>query len=212
MTVIPDQRPVWDKKHGSGDHDTLRHIPSPLAELAEPYFPNSSYILELGCGVGRDAELFASRGHEVLATDGSQVVITQNIDTIPEEKIEFDVLDMREEFPYGPNTFDVVYANLSLHYYSDEQTIAIIREVARVLKPGGTFAFACKSYDSLHSDGKEIEKNVFASPSGATIHLFSTEYTRSLLDSVFNIKNLDEVEEEYNSRYSKIVRCIAAKR
>lgn len=209
--AIPDQRPVWDKKHSAGDHEMLRDIPSPLAEIAEPYFSHNSYILELGCGVGRDAVLFAQRGHQVLATDGSEIVIRQNQRCLP-KNVRSEVLDMRKILPYEANSFDVVYANLSLHYYSHRKTQQIFQEIARVLKSGGVFAFACKSFDNLHSEGIELEKDVFASPSGATIHLFSIHYAKELLGKVFQERYLDEVEEEYNGRYSKIVRCIAERR
>lgn len=211
MISIPDQRPIWDKKHTQGDHEELRGKPSPLAEIAELYFPASAYILELGCGVGRDAVMFASKDHRVLATDGSEVVIEQNAKLITKENVSFRALDMREPFPYGNNSFDVVYANLSLHYYSEQKTTEIANEIARVLKSGGIFAFACKSYDSLHGDGEEIDRSVFASPSGATIHFFSEEYARSILEPAFEVMLLDEVEEVYKGRQSRIVRCIARK-
>ena len=208
--IVPDQRPVWDAKHRAGDHEKLRNIPSPLAKLVEPHLLRNSHILELGCGVGRDTIYFAEHGHQILATDGSEVVIDQDQQYV-RSGIKFDVLDMREAFPYEAEYFDAVYANLSLHYYSDEMTRKIVKEIVRVLKSSGVFAFACKSYDSLHNEGVEIEKDVYSSPSGATIHLFSIDYVESLLKDVLAKEYLDEVEEEYNGRFSKIVRCIARK-
>ncbi|MBX4190959.1 class I SAM-dependent methyltransferase [Candidatus Saccharibacteria bacterium] len=211
MSKIPDQRPVWERKHAAGEHDNLRHIPSPLSELAEPYFPRQSRILELGCGVGRDAMFFVQKGHNVIATDSSETVIKQNRQHFTDENADFKILDMQEPLPYESESFDVVYANLSLHYYSDQTTKEIIEEIARVLKAEGILAFACKSYDDLHSSGKEIGKNIFQWKLGVTIHLFSEEYAKSLVKDNFDIQHLDEVEEDYNGRYSRIVRCIAKK-
>ena len=76
--MIPDQVEMWNRKHSEGDHQALRDIPSPLAKLAEPYFPRRAQVLELGCGVGREAVFFAKQGHTVVATDSSDVVIEQN--------------------------------------------------------------------------------------------------------------------------------------
>lgn len=210
-TVIPSQKPIWDKKHGAGDHEELRYIPSPLAELAEPKFPRNSKILELGCGVGRDAVFFEQKGHRVLATDVSDVVIEQNKEKFPDSKVEFEVLDIQEPLPYSPASFDVVYSNLALHYYSDKKTKEIIREISKVLRFGGVFAFACKSYDALRESGTEVEKNIFVSPLGVTVHLFSEDYAKSLLTDLFDIEHLDEVSEVYHGRDSKNVRCVARK-
>ncbi|HEX5448130.1 MAG TPA: hypothetical protein VFW90_02945, partial [Candidatus Saccharimonadales bacterium] len=99
-----------------------------------------------------------------------------------------------------------------MHYYSDEQTQTIVDEAARVLAENGVFAFACKSYDDLHSSGQELAPNIFSYDNGVTIHLFSMDYARQLLlHQGFEISYLDEVNEEYNGRRSKIVRCIARK-
>jgi SAM-dependent methyltransferase len=211
MVEIPDQRPIWDTKHQQRDHSILEGVPSPLAELAHDYFPDHATVLELGCGIGRDALFFASYGHHVTATDGSAVVIDQNKSERPNPLVDYSVVDMRNELPYDDSAFDVVYANLAMHYYSSKQTARIAQEIKRVLKSGGIFAFACKSYDSLHTEGEEIEPNVFVSPTGATIHLFSEDYAKELLVQNFEVKHLDEIEEEFNGRTSKIVRCVAAK-
>jgi SAM-dependent methyltransferase len=200
MIEVPDQRPVWDEHHGAGRNADLRHTPSPLAELAAPHFPPHAHILELGCGVGRDAVFFAGQGHSVLATDGSKVVIEQDRRYFSDHNVTFDVVDIREPFPYKPESFDVVYANLSLHYYSDEQTRAIVQQIVRVLKYGGTLAFACKSYDDIHSNGEEVAPNMFVSDTGVVIHLFSIDYARSFVQGILRIDHLDEVEEEYKGR------------
>lgn len=212
MTNIPNQSQMWDKKHAAGDHDKLRGRPSPFAQLAEPYFPRSSHILELGCGVGRDAIYFAKKGHEVVATDSSSIVILQNKTSINESGIDFQVFDMQDTFPYLARSFDVVYANLALHYYTDAKTREIIQNIARVLKPAAILAFACKSKDEERIRGAtELEANLFVAPNGHATHFFSKEYAAELVQSTFDIKWLDEVDEEYQGRVSSIVRCIAKK-
>ncbi len=210
--MIPDQTPVWDRKHDLGQHENLRHTPSPLARLAEPSFKRQSAILELGCGVGRDAVFFAKQGHHVVATDSSVVVIQQDKKQFSDSGVGFFIVDMRKDLPYETASFDVAYANLSLHYYSHEMTPKIIKEIWRVLKPGGIIAFACKSVEDVHyGNGEEVEKNVFVSATGHVRHLFSINYAQQLLIKKFKIEHLDEVEEDYNGKHSNIVRCIAIK-
>jgi len=210
MSSIPDQKPVWDEKHAAGDHEKLRHQPSPLAELTEPYFADHSHILELGCGVGRDAEFFTICGHSIVATDVSDVVIEQDRQHFADTGMKFDVLDMRNTLPYPANSFDVVYANLSLHYYGHDDTQRIVKDIQRVLKVGGLLVFACKSLENTElSVGEEVEQDVFVSATGHVRHLFSEPYTRTLLDGLFAIEHLDVIDEVYNGQESSVLRCVA---
>lgn len=118
---------------------------------------------------------------------------------------------MRTKYPYADESFDVVYGNLCLHYYDDETTKQIVVESLRVLKPGGLLAFSCKSHDSMHVRGDEIAPQIFATPSGRIIHLFTKDYMNDLFSELTDIQHLDEVAEEFNGRTAKIVRCIAKK-
>jgi SAM-dependent methyltransferase len=208
--MIPDQTEKWDKKHSRGDNENLRDVSNPFAELVEPMLPENSYILELGCGVGSDSLYFGSKGHTVLATDSSETVINQNNSLYDYHNVQYRVLNVQQPLPYD-SEFDVVYSHLSLHYFSHEKTREIVENVAQVLKEGGIFAFVCKSKDEVRTKGaKEVEKDVFVGPKGS-LHLFSILYTRQLLDGLFAITHLDEIDEEYNGRVSSIVRCIARK-
>ncbi|HEY1645646.1 MAG TPA: class I SAM-dependent methyltransferase [Candidatus Saccharimonadales bacterium] len=210
MPSIPDQKPVWDSKHAAGVHEKLRHQPSPLGELAEQYFADGSQILELGCGVGRDAEYFTKCGHSVIATDSSEVVIEQDRHHFADTGIKFEVLDMRDALPYPDNRFDVVFANLSIHYFSHEDTNRIVKNIQGVLKVGGLLVFACKSVENLElGNGEEVEEDVFVSDSGHVRHLFSEPYTRTLLNGLFQIEYLDVIDEDYNGEESSILRCVA---
>jgi len=211
-TKIPNQTIVWNSKHTKKEHEKLRYSPSPLSEIAKPYFPNNSSILELGCGVGRDAVVFQRAGHSVVATDSSEVAIDQNTVEFSNSGVDFKVIDMQDLLPYSDQEFDVVYANLSLHYYLNEKTREIVSEIERILKNGGIFAFACKSHDAQRTDGADvIEPDVYVAKSGHATHMFSTDYAKSLLEKYFDITYLDEVDEEYLGRVSGIVRCIAVK-
>lgn len=208
--MIPDQKAVWEKKHGAGEHESFRGDPSKFAVVVANKLYKNSKILELGCGVGRDAVFFAEQGHEVLATDFSETIIERDSQAFAGSNVTFRVLDMSQPLPFEHGSFDVVYANLSIHYYLDEDTRKIIADVARVLKPGGLLAFACRSVNDFHyGNGEEIEKDVFVSSKGHVRHLFSADYARDLMRHKFRVEFLDEVEEVYVGEKSAMVRCIA---
>lgn len=208
--MIPDQKQLWDKKHGEGEHEDFRYDSSPFARVANDYFPVKAKVLELGCGVGRDAVYFAAQDHLVVATDFSEVIIGRDRETFPGSGVQFEVLDMEKPFPYPDRTFDAVYANLALHYYSDRKTREIMREITRVLAYGGVLAFACKSiHDPHYGNGEEVENNFFISATGHVRHLFTKEYAQDILGTSYEVMHLAEVEEVYSGQKSGMIQCVA---
>jgi len=189
-----DQRAHWDKKHEEGG---LGHVAKPPSELAvdlNELVVEGSRILELGCGVGIDAGYFALKGHDVVATDFSEVAIEKNQELLGGvDNLEFKVLDIREPFPFGNEEFASVYAMLSLHYFPDRITKTIFEEIYRVLEPKGLLSFVCKSTsDPLFGKGRKIERDMFEFE-GHVRHFFSKEYVKECLGSMFKVVSIEEV-------------------
>jgi 2-polyprenyl-3-methyl-5-hydroxy-6-metoxy-1,4-benzoquinol methylase len=95
------------------------------------------HLLEVGCGMGYDSLEFLKRGVCVTATD-----LTPNAVNLTRRHFQIEgarAEDVRTanvlELPFQDNTFDAVWANGVLHATGD--TPRAIREVRRVLKPGG---------------------------------------------------------------------------
>ena len=77
--------------------------------------------------------------------------------------------------------FDVIYANLSLHYFNDKITTEIFSNLVKLLNQDGYLFVRCKSVeDPLYGIGNEIEINVFDNK-GKIQHLFSKEYLKEKL-------------------------------
>ena len=96
-----------------------------------------AHLLEIGCGMGFDSVEFLKRGVRVTATDltPSAVATTRRHfeveGLVAEDVREANALDL----PFADESFDAVWANGVLHATGD--TARAIREVHRVLKPGG---------------------------------------------------------------------------
>lgn len=105
-----------------------------LAKLAQIPFGT---LLDLGCGTGELLRLLlqADPGREVCGIDLSEKMLAVARAKLPEEVplLQAD----SEAIPFPDGTFDVVCCNDSFHHYPAPQTV--LREVWRVLKPGGTF-------------------------------------------------------------------------
>jgi SAM-dependent methyltransferase len=209
---IPDQKPMWDRKHAEGQHDFFSDEPSELAEKALGQLGLDSYILEIGSGNGRDARFYAAHGHRVIATDISEVAIEKCVANNSFDTIDFKVFDAREPLPYKDNTFDMVTSILALHYYTDEITRNIFSRIHRVLVPGGLLVFSCKSRDEKRMTGaEEVEPSLFVDKGGHVLHAFSKEYVRDILRDSFEIVSLEEKDAFYTNRVSAEVQCIARK-
>lgn len=213
MTDIPDQTKLWDEKHGADEHAAHRAGPAPFGLLAEPFFPRTSRLFEIGCGVGSESKFFADNGHDVLATDISEVVLAQDREYYKGTPISFETLDVSQPLPFNDGAFQVVFSHLALHYYSDAATRAIFSELKRVLETDGILAFACKSTnDSKYGIGEELEKDMFLAKGKHVRHFFTVDYVRSLIGDDYEILELDEVVEHYSKDKSALVRCIARKK
>ncbi|MBX5437226.1 MAG: methyltransferase domain-containing protein [Alicyclobacillaceae bacterium] len=104
---------------------------------------SGTHVLELGCGTGAltfEAGLFAAVGPEgrLVATDPS----VNMLKTVMRKREAYHapwvevVHAAAERIPFPDATFDSVIGTAFLHFTNIEEAV---REIARVLKPGGTF-------------------------------------------------------------------------
>jgi ubiquinone/menaquinone biosynthesis C-methylase UbiE len=210
--MIQDQRLVWNKKHTLGDHEKYRNDVNLFAKMVLPELKKGSSLLDLGCGIGKDDNYFASNGVTITATDFSDVVIADDIAKYQLPNLAFVVSDLSEPLPHSANSFNAVYAHLSLHYFSDDKTREIFAEIARVLKPSGRLFFACKSiHDHLYGEGEEVAQDTFVRK-GHIRHFFSLDYCKDLLAKDYVVDRLEEISQDYDGDPSTFIYCFATKK
>ncbi len=120
---------------------------------AQLNLPHASQILVVGCGTGVIVRLLAHRSDFpgiVLGVDHSRVFIEAARRFAHEEgiddRVEFRIGDAhRLDFPEG--AFDVAIAHTVISHVTEPATI--LREMARVVRPGGTVAVFDGDYASL---------------------------------------------------------------
>jgi SAM-dependent methyltransferase len=93
-------------------------------------------LLEVGCGMGTDLLQFARGGAKVTGVDLTprSIEISRQHLAVYGERGDFAISDC-ETLPFADNSFDVVYSNGVLHHTPD--TAGAVREIQRVLRPGG---------------------------------------------------------------------------
>jgi ubiquinone/menaquinone biosynthesis C-methylase UbiE len=108
------------------------HIP----EAAQFARAKDLAVLEVGCGLGTDGAQFAKAGARYTGIDLTDAAVEL-------AKRRFELFDLpgtfrvtdAERLDFPDNSFDLVYSHGVLHHTPD--TAAAIREIHRVLRPGG---------------------------------------------------------------------------
>ncbi len=91
-------------------------------------------VLDIGCGAGPLAERLVDRGARVSGFDVSARMIALARRRL-DGGADLRVADLADRLPYDDDSFDVACASLVLHYLED--WIEPLREIRRVLRPGG---------------------------------------------------------------------------
>jgi SAM-dependent methyltransferase len=94
-------------------------------------------VLDVGCGMGRFAEVAASYGAQVVGVDLSVAVDAAHRNLGERDNTAFvqaDVFDL----PFRPGSFDLIYSIGALHHTPD--TRAAFARLPRLLRPGGRIA------------------------------------------------------------------------
>ncbi|MFI5321232.1 MAG: class I SAM-dependent methyltransferase [Myxococcota bacterium] len=105
-------------------------------------------VLDLGCGHGRSLAALAeraTRGH-VSGADPSELMCeiaeARNRGLVRAGRVAV-VRSSVDQLPYGDATFDAVLCVHVVYFWSDLD--AALREVARVMRPGGRFAIVART-------------------------------------------------------------------
>lgn len=104
-------------------------------EEYKEYFQNMGKCLDLGCGVGQYSKVLSRYGYDVTSADISDIALNK----VKEFSDNIVKVDMQEHLPFEDKRFDLVFANLSIHYFSDEDTKKLMLEIKRILKENGLF-------------------------------------------------------------------------
>ena len=99
-------------------------------------------LLDAGCGTGHTALAFAPHVAQVVAVDLTEQMLAQGRRLAAERgiaNVSFQRGDV-ESLEHPAGSFDVVTSRYSAHHY--QHPVRALREIRRVLKPGGVFLLA----------------------------------------------------------------------
>ena len=129
-------------------------------------FPPKSYLLEIGCGSGRDASFMHQNGYDVLAVDGSREMIAEAERCHPELAGSLEVIKIPDDLHCEPSFFDGVYCIATLMHLDKSAIDHTIEKIAMILKAGSKFLFSVSvQRDDLDDQGKDEKGRHFTSMS-----------------------------------------------
>ncbi len=145
--------PLWailsDPQRRGGGWDVEEFFRSGESQIAELFArlnelgvaPKPGRALDFGCGVGRLTRALSPRFHETLGVDlaNSMVELAERSNAFP-DSCRFLTYDGRH-LPFPSTHFDLVVSWITLQHVPPRAARRSVRELARVLAPGGVLAF-----------------------------------------------------------------------
>jgi tellurite methyltransferase len=162
-------------------------------QLLKGRFVAGMRVLDAGCGQGRNLVYFLRSGYEVFAVDESHEAIARTrrmavalAPHLPEENFRVEAV---ERMSFADASFDVVLSSAVLHFSSDENSWeTMLREMWRVLKPGGIFFARLASTIGIEDQVELIEGRRYHLPDGSE---------RFLVDAAMLLRVTAELSGEF---------------
>lgn len=125
------------KRLNPADSTWNDYLEKPAMEAMLKPLVKDKKVLDLGCGTGILTNELISWGAKAEGVDLSEEMIALAKENYPEIKF---ITASSEKMPYTDDNFDLVASSLVMHYLNDLQPT--LSEIARVLKPAGSFIFS----------------------------------------------------------------------
>jgi SAM-dependent methyltransferase len=195
-----EQRRHWERTYAANPGMYGGEASDPARYAAEVFrHAGARDVLELGAGHGRDALFFAGAGFSVVAADFSDVGLSQLRDGAAEaglaDRVRTVTHDVRTPLPFPDASVDAVYAHMLLCMALSTQEIrALVRGVARVLRPGGAFVYTVRHEGDAHFGAGADRGDDIWEHGGFAVHFFS----RALVDELaegWTLREVDPFEE-----------------
>ncbi|MBI5445469.1 MAG: methyltransferase domain-containing protein [Deltaproteobacteria bacterium] len=194
------QRRHWNSVYADS-LDFFGEGPSAVAESALEVFRRNGAerVLELGFGQGRDTFLFAREGLEVTALDYSETAVEEVRARAAELGLAGRITalqsDLREPLSLPDRSVDACFAHMLLCMeFSSRQIEALLREIHRVLRPGGVLVYSVRStFDKHYRAGTHLAEDLYE-VGGFAVHFFSEAKIRQVARG-YEVLELNRVEE-----------------
>lgn len=193
------ERRAWcDEALASGYVDLFSSASDQAIPALISGLPSKARVLDLCCGQGNVSEALATAGHDVVGADFSPAMLALARARAP--GIEFVEADA-QDLPFEDSSFDAVVSNLGIVHIPDQPRA--LREVRRVLRPGGHFAMTSwcgpqvsPAFRLFYGAVREHGDPAVSLPDGPDFHLYGDEEKcrATLMEAGLKLEDLRVVE------------------
>lgn len=165
------------------------------------YFDKKGLCLDLGCGIGQFTKRIMDYGDEVVSADISNIALNK----VKEFNSNIINVDMRKKLPFKNDEFDIVFANLSIHYFSDIETKNLVEEIRRILKKDGLFIGSVngiQGYEKIKDTAEILEHHYYLNK-GKYIRLFDVQDVEKYLSNfeILKVEERETIRFEHKKNY-----------
>ena len=117
-------------------------------------------VLEIGCGMGLHTELITGAGANLTSIDISDTSVETTRRRLALKKLSADVRQMdARTLDFPDSSFDLVWSWGVIHHSA--QTAAVVKDISRVLKPGGEVRFMVYNIDGMSAYATIVRDYLF---------------------------------------------------
>ena len=130
-------------------------VPNPhLVEWLERQPPRRARALDVGCGLGDNAEELARRGMTVVAFDVAATAVVQARTRFPESSVDYVVADLLDPPAEWRAAFDLVVETYTLQVLPPPERLRAIRSLRTLVAPGGTLLVIARGREPTDPEGQ----------------------------------------------------------
>lgn len=191
--------PKFVTKNDEPQQDTLRFFK--YLKKEQKYILENRFILDLGCGTGRNANYLAEKGNKVIGIEISKKALAIGKERAKEKGLIVDYRfgDIGENYDIEDESIDIILDVTSSNSLNEEGRENYLKEMFRVLKTGG-FIFVralCKDGDEnakflLKNNPGKYYNTYIIKELGLTERVFSKEDFIKMYGKYFKILKLEK--------------------
>ncbi|MPQ44021.1 class I SAM-dependent methyltransferase [Clostridium tarantellae] len=157
--------------------------------------PKNSYILDLGCGSGRDSLYFKQQGHNVLAIDGSNKMVK-----LASKLLNENVIEMKFEDFNLNKQFNCIWACASLLHIKRNYLKDFLLKISANLKEDGIIYMSFKYGNLEYTDENNRYFNCYTEN---TINKLISEISTLKIKEIF--KTTDVMPNRFELTWLNII-------
>lgn len=180
--------------------------PKKASTVFTSFLRKGSKVLDIGCGSGRDAQVFVEKGYQVVGIDLSSAMI--GIAKKKVKKARFQIMDMRNLI-FNDNTFDGIWANAVLLHVPKKKISSTLKEWRRVLKKSGLLYIGVKEG---RGEGFEMDKRYKTPVKKYFSYFEKSEIERKVKLAGFTVDKLFVEKEDHEYSHHPWIRIFSKKR